>query len=57
MPRFNWRTATLEEVRAFVTSARRYAATHPHAAVRMFIFQLCKGLERRLERKDAEKKS
>lgn len=45
MQRLNWRRATEEEAKLFITEARQFAAKHPQAAVRMFIFSLCKGLE------------
>lgn len=43
--RIKWGRATAEEVRAFVATARAFAARHPHGSVRMFVFQLAKGLE------------
>jgi hypothetical protein len=43
--RVRWGRATAEEVRAFVAAARAFAARHPHKAVRMFIFNMAKGVE------------
>lgn len=44
--RFDWRTASLEDMEKFIAAARRMAQVHPHPQVRMFVFQLTKGIER-----------
>lgn len=36
------------DMRSLVNAARGFAQGHPHKAVRMFVFRLCKGLERML---------
>lgn len=46
MSRVKWATATAAEVERFVRDAREYAQRHRDGAVRMFVFSLCKGLER-----------
>jgi hypothetical protein len=43
--RIDWKRSSHQEQRDFVAAARRYASEHPSPAVRMFIFQLCKGVE------------
>lgn len=44
----NRKTWTDDDMRALVAGARRMAQGHPHAAVRMFVFKLCRALERLL---------
>jgi hypothetical protein len=47
--RFDWKSAAPDDMLRLIAAARAMAARHPHKHVRMFVFSLCKGLERFIE--------